>query len=240
MAQHANQPLPRLSLLVAERAAHVGEHQQSVRQTVLPEHPAPHFPAASAAGKGQRIDARRVAGKRASETQTRRVAAEQLLRCTAEQRRAAAVYEPEGVGGVEREDGDVDLLHHAAEQRGRLEGAEPLRPEIVAQAVQLEEQQPERVFGIRPASPQRVVALAQRGEHVRHGLQGPHDLLPHDGRAGEPNSRDDECQCPLGARREVTEPEESERERERWNSTQQREPEYALLVSLTALRGHAV
>ena len=36
------------------------------------------------------------------------------------------------MGGVERKDGDVDLFHHAAEQRGGFQGAEPLRAQIVA------------------------------------------------------------------------------------------------------------
>jgi len=88
VAQDANQPLPRLSFLVAERTAHVGEHQQLVWEAALPERAAPHFPAPGAPGKRERIDTRRIARQRGGETEARRVAAEQLLRRSGQQGRA--------------------------------------------------------------------------------------------------------------------------------------------------------
>ena len=114
---------------------------------------------------------------------------------------------------VECKDGDVDFLHYATEQRGCFKGAEPLRAQIIAQTVQLEEKQSERIVRIRPPGAQRVIAFAQRSEHVRDSLQRPDDVLAHHGRAGEPDSRDQYREGPLCAGREVAEPEEAERER---------------------------
>ena len=142
--------------------------------------------------------------------------------------------------GVEREDGDVDLFHHTAEQRGRFEGAQPLGAEIVAQTVQLEEQQSERVLGIRPPGAERIVALAQRGQHVGDGLQGSHDVFPYDRRARQPDARDHERERPLCAGSEVAEPEEAQGERDSWEAPEQREPKDAPLVTLSGLRDHAV
>ena len=63
VADDANQPLPGLALLFAQRLAQVGEHQQLVRPAALAERAAPDLPAADAAGKRGVDDARRVAGQ---------------------------------------------------------------------------------------------------------------------------------------------------------------------------------
>src|SRR5947208_10651797 len=144
------------------------------------------------------------------------------------------------MGGVERKYGDVDLFHHAAEQRGRFERPQPLGAEIVAETVQLEEQQPERVLGIRPAGAQRVIALAQRGEHVRYGLQWPHDVLLYDGCAREPDARDQQREGPLRAGREVAAPEKPQGACNGREAAEQREPKDASLVTWSGLRDHAV
>src|SRR5437870_12816210 len=104
MAEHANQPLPRLALLVAEGAAHIGEHEQLVWEAALAERATSHFPAPGAAGKRERIDAPRIAREGAVETDAEYVAAQQLHRCTAEERRTAAVHEPERVRDAKPED----------------------------------------------------------------------------------------------------------------------------------------
>ena len=73
---------------------------------------------------------------------------------------------------------DVDLLHHRAQQRGRLERAEPLRAQRRRRACSTSRSaSAERVVGARAARADREVALAQRGEQVRQRLQRPHDAL---------------------------------------------------------------
>ncbi|MEI2659904.1 MAG: hypothetical protein V9G11_08210 [Bifidobacterium adolescentis] len=61
------------------------------------------------------------------------VAAEDALGGLGDELLAGAVDEAERVVGVEGEDGDVDLLHDGAEERGGLEGAEALLLEDAAE-----------------------------------------------------------------------------------------------------------
>ena len=208
MTQDADQTLPRLPLFVAERAAHIGEHKKLVRQAALPECAAAHFPAAPprAPRKRQRVDSESLARETGRQPQTRCVPIEQLFRRAAEQCGAAAIDQSQRLLAIEGEDGDVDFVHDAAQQCGRLERVEALRPHVLAEAVQLEKQQPERVFGVRTARAQGVVALAQRGEHVRDGLERTDDAFPHDHRADEPDGDHQAAQCPLDPRRKVAEP----------------------------------
>ena len=51
VAEHANQPMPRLALLLPQRHVDVAQHDERVRQPALPERSAPHLPLAGAAGK---------------------------------------------------------------------------------------------------------------------------------------------------------------------------------------------
>ena len=53
VADDADQPPPRLALLLAQRLAEIRERQQLVRRAALPEARAPHLPAAGAAGEGE-------------------------------------------------------------------------------------------------------------------------------------------------------------------------------------------
>ena len=114
VADDSNQPLPRLPLLVAQRPAHVGEDQELMRPSFLPERSAPHFVAAGAAGKRRVGDARRGAVEARAQSERRRAAAEQFVRGLCQQPFARAVDEPQRLRSVEREDGDVDLDHHRA------------------------------------------------------------------------------------------------------------------------------
>ena len=58
VSENANQPLPRLPLFFAQGAAHIGNHQQLVRQAALAKHAVPNFPAARLAGKNDGGDLR--------------------------------------------------------------------------------------------------------------------------------------------------------------------------------------
>ena len=94
----------------------------------------------------------------------------------AEQALAGAVHEPQRGARVEGEDGDVDLLHHRAQQRGRLERAEPLLAQRLGERVHLARAPAPSASSRRPARrADREVPLAQRGEQVRERLQRPRD-----------------------------------------------------------------
>ena len=93
VADDADQPLPRLPFLFAQRLAQVREHEQLVRAAALPELAAPDLPAADAAGERRVDDARRLAVEAVVEAELLGVPAEQPLRRLAEQPRAGAVDE---------------------------------------------------------------------------------------------------------------------------------------------------
>ena len=120
----------------------------------------------------------------------------------AEQPLAGAVHEAQHAVLVDGEHGDVDLRHHALQQRDRLERAEPLRAQRLAQRVHLGEGEAERIVEVGAARADRVVALAQRGEQVGERLQRTHDARAHRERRGEPRADDDGADGPEHARLE--------------------------------------
>ncbi len=90
---------------------------------------------------------------------------------------------------VEREHGDVDVGDDLLQQRAGLERLEPLVVQRAAQRVDLDHDLAERVLGIDVAAAHRVVAFAQRFEHVRERLQRPHDVPPHGHEADQHDER---------------------------------------------------
>src|SRR6185436_16728476 len=126
VADDANQPLPCLPLFVAQRPADVGEDEQLMRTSALPERRAPYFPAAGGAGERDVLDARGLAGETRAQPQLLGGASKQLLGRLREQALAGAIDQAQRLSAVEGEDGDVDLDHHRAQQRAGLERAEPL------------------------------------------------------------------------------------------------------------------
>ena len=118
------------ALLLAQRAPQVGEHEQRVRQA------RPGGTARGAAPRarpGRREAARRaVRGASPSSSSARPSASARLGRAAARRRppaaaRPARLTSRSAPALVEGEDRDVDLLHHLAEQRARLQRAQPLR-----------------------------------------------------------------------------------------------------------------
>jgi hypothetical protein len=91
--------------------------------------------------------------------------------------------------GVEREDGDVDLLHHRAQQRRRLQRAEPLLAQRLASAFTSSSARPSASSLRRAAGADREVALEQRAEQVGQRLQRPHHALAQREREAEPEPR---------------------------------------------------
>ena len=73
--------------------------------------------------------------------------------------------------GIEREDGDVDLLHHRAQQRRGLDRAEPLLVQRFGELVDFDQHRAERIVGIGGAAADGEVVLAHGGEQVGQRLQ---------------------------------------------------------------------
>src|SRR5262249_54044835 len=141
VTQYAHEPLPCLQFLFAQRLADVGEHQQRVRAAILTEGSAPDLPPSGSSGECDIHSSRRCALERIVEPHLFRRSTEQTLGGLREESLARAIYQPNAILVVERKDGDVNLAHHGAEQRGRFHGAEALCAQRLAEQVRLEERE---------------------------------------------------------------------------------------------------
>ena len=234
VADDADQPLPRLTLLVAQRPADVGEHQQLVRTAFLTERRAPHFPAARCRRGTRRprcaatCPSRQV--RRPSSSAVRPSSCSAGLR---QQPLAGAVDEPQRLRAVEGEDGDVDLHHHRAQQRAGLERAEALIVQRRGEDVDFEHHRAERIVAARAARADREVALAQRRQQVRQRLQRQHDAMADAERAAGPDADDEHRQRPLHFGGVVAGPEQDERDERRREAGREREQQDALVEAQT-------
>ena len=200
VAEHADQPLPRLALLLAQRllrsvstSSWCGSPRWRNVLRRTSQRPAPP-------GKRQRADARRLGCEPVAESELVGAATEQPLGRRAEQAFAGAVHEPQPLALVEGEDRDVDLRHDRAQQRRRFERAEPLPAQRLGERVDLELTSPSG-SSRRAARADREVAFAQRREQVRERLQRAHDALAQrraGSRARQPTMTTVSVHCTLG------------------------------------------
>lgn len=165
MAKHAYEPLPRLSLLVAQGTRQVGHDDELMGKSALPKGAAtdldaPLRPGAFAAGKEGIDDAARLAFKKCLQPQLGRRTTDHALRRLPNESLTGAVDQTQRTILVERENGDVDLLHHLLQERDRFEGAVSLVPQRLAERVDLMHRLPECVVEAAAAGTNRVVALA--------------------------------------------------------------------------------
>ena len=175
VADDADQPLPRLTFLLAQRPADVRQHQQVMGKPAKTKGGAPHFPSpARAAGLGDIDDPRRLA-EPVGHAQLLGGASQHLLDGAVHQPFARAVGDAQMLRRIEGEDGDVDLLHHRAEQRRGFDRTEALLVQRLGEGVHLGKGGAERVVGIDRAAADAEVVLAQRRQQVGEGLERHHD-----------------------------------------------------------------
>src|SRR6185436_10178944 len=126
VAEHADEPLPRLPLLLAKRAAQVGQHEEPMREPALAELRGARLPPAFPAGKAEVGRARTVRREGLFQSERRRVEPEETLGRTSQDPLPRAVHETQAPLVIEDEDRGLDLLHHLAQERRRVERAEAL------------------------------------------------------------------------------------------------------------------
>ena len=206
-------------------------------QSVLPEGAAAHLPAARAAGKRRVEGARALPVEPVAQSERVRRAADAALGRLAQQPLAAAVDQPEPAVPVEGEDGDVDLLDHPPEQRGGLELPQALAPQRLAQRVHLEQREPEGVVGAGAAGPDRVVALAQRGEQIGDGLERAHHPLAQQQRTDQPGADREQGEGEPDAQGMIAGPEQPGRHQHRRQAGGEGAGEDARLVTSVVAAG---
>ena len=171
MTEDADQPPPRDPLLLAQGATHLVEHQQVMREAILPERRMPDVPAPRRAGHLQRHQARLARLQQG-------LAAEFLGRHPQDARdrpREEAgrgrIGEPQHVPIVEGQHRRLELRHHRRQQRARLDLREALRLQPRGQGVELVQQDAEVVVGDVGARTHREVPLAQALQQRRRRPQ---------------------------------------------------------------------
>jgi hypothetical protein len=225
-----DEALPGLPLLVPQRPAHVGEHEELHRLAALAEGAPAQVETPGRPGEGRLGDAGRLALEERGEAQGRGVEADEPLGRRPEQALSRPVRELELRRGVEGEHGDVDLLHHLAEESGGLESAEALLAEGLGEGVHLGEGLAEGVVAPADAGAEGEVLLAQGAEEVRERLERTAHRLARGGGEAEPEDRDQGEQRPLRAWGEVAPGQEDRSEDEARQPRAEREELDAAVV----------
>ena len=121
-----------------------------------------------------------------------RAATEEFIHRKAEQILARAIHQPQPAVRIEGKDRDVDLGHDRAEQGGRFERAEALGAQGFAERIDFQQNFTQGVVNARASSTNRIIAFAQGGEQVRHGLQWPDEMFPRAHDESETAARDEQ------------------------------------------------
>ena len=232
MSQHADEPLPRLELLLTQGPADVREHEQLVRKAALAERGPVHAPArcgSRLARKGLLQGANRIARETVRQAQVGGVLADHPLDRLGQQPLSRAVHQLEAPLAVEGEHRHIDLLHHLAKQGRRFERPQPLLLERVPQRVHFDHDLAQRLVTLRSARPDGIVSLAQRGENVGERLQRTRHPLPDAEGEAEPDRDNQDRKRPLRLRGVVPSPEQEHRHQHGGNSRRQRQQQDAVL-----------
>jgi hypothetical protein len=161
--------------------------------------------------------------------------AEDLLGGLRQQALAGAVDEPQRLRAVEGEDRDVNLHHHGAQQRARLESAKALIVQRRGEDVHFEHDRTQGIVAAGAACADGEVALAQCREEVRQRLQRQYHAMPYAERTAGPHADDEHRQRPLHLGGVRTGPEQDEGDERRRQSGDQRQQQDALVEAQTGV-----
>ena len=103
-----------------------------------------------------------------------RVSAQKPLLGLIENALAGAIHEAQRAVAVEGENGDVDFLHHLAQQRGGFERAQSLLAKRLAERVHFAQHFAERIVAIGAARANRKITFAQRGQQIGKSAKRKH------------------------------------------------------------------
>jgi hypothetical protein len=231
VAQHPDQPLPGLPLLLPQRAAQVGKDHEPVRHAALAKLAPPEFPPAGGPREDSLERARRLALEQEGDAQVRGARPGRPGGRSPQQLLAGPVREPEPAVLVEGEDGDVDFLHDGTEQRRGLDGSQAPLPEQGAQRVRLVEDQTQWVLPVGPAGIDGVVLVLEGVQQVRQRLERS-DHGPAHGQSGTRPDGDEEHRQRVASRPpERVSPDPVERNERSRQAGEQRQEEDAPVVS---------
>ena len=239
VAEHPDQALPGLALLLAQRTAHVGQHEQPVGRAALAERARPDLPPPRPAGERGFPDLRRALLEKRREAELLGAAAEQPRLRLAEQALAGAVDELQPPRSSKAN--TATSISSMTFDSSAVASRAPSRcsRSVSASALTSSSTSPSGSSGPRPAGADREVLLAQRRQQIGERLQRADDALAQRQREGEPRPDEDRRQRPAELRREVARPQEHERDRHRGQRRQERQEQDPPFVRQRA-GGHGV
>jgi hypothetical protein len=115
--QDANQPLPRYALFLAQRPAHVGQNDQSVRHTFFPELALPYQPPRARTVGGKATNASPVTRKAIGQPDFLRRSPKKTNRSLLQKSFAGGIHESKHTMGIEGKQRSIDFFDHAPQQR---------------------------------------------------------------------------------------------------------------------------
>ncbi len=229
-----DEALPGLAFFVAKRPAHVGEHDELVRTSLLPKRRPPNLPPAGAARERDVLDAWRRTLETTLEPDLVGRAIEQTIGRYTKQPFTRAVDEPKRSSGVECEDRHIDLEHDGPQERSCFDGAEALIVECRGQVVDLGHDGGQRIALSRGRSRRapradREIALSHRGQQIGQRLQRHGDTVPHEQGTANPRGDHQDADGPLNAAWFVRVPEHHEQRSHTGEAGGQRQPQDAVI-----------
>src|SRR5437667_4533349 len=179
-------------------------------QSALPEGTAAHRPPPRPSWKIRLDRSLWLAFQTRREPQIGRRKAKKPLGGARQEALAGAIDQAQLAFGIEGENGDINLLHHRAEERGGFERSEALLAKGLTQRVYLAHHLSQSIVVTRPARTNRKILFAQRRQKIGERLQRKDDAMTQRHSEAEPEENKEDCESPGRARGIVTRPEENQ------------------------------
>src|SRR6266702_3626756 len=138
VAEHANQSLPGAAFFFAQRATEIRQHEQFMRQALLPKRAPSNSPTTGASGKAERKRFVLVNIVTGVEAKFLCAFAQQFVHWLAEQSFASAINETQTPFWIESENRNVDFPQDRAQPRRRVKGTQALQAQRFAERVNLQ------------------------------------------------------------------------------------------------------
>src|SRR3954466_12508099 len=108
-----------------------------------------------------------------------------------------AVNQSEAMLRIESENGYIDFCHDGAQQGRRFERPQTLNAQRFAKRIDFQQDLAERVVQASAARANRVIAFAQGGQEIAHGLERMGEVFSRAGDEAQETSTNDDGQGPL-------------------------------------------
>src|SRR5260370_39990263 len=187
-----------------------------MRQASLAERPATQSPAPGTSGKGQLHRVRGFAFQASAESKFFRRKSQKVTFGTAQQAFASAIDQPQLRTVVEREDGEVNLLHHGSQQGSGFQRAKALLPQGFTEGIDFDHHFAHGIVASRPATAKRKIFFPHGGQEIRKCLQRKDNPMPHRESKAEPERKDEKGEGPDSAGRIISMPQENHGNQRTW------------------------